>query len=330
MNTELHIIAKQMVADQKGLLAADESTSTIQKRFDTIGVENTEENRRAYRELLFTTPGFEQYISGVILFDETLRQSASTGESFVSILKSKGVLAGIKVDLGTEPLTPGSEDVVTLGLDGLPPRLAVYAELGATFTKWRAVFTITDTAPTSVGIRENARRLALYARMVQDAGMVPIVEPEVIMDGAHSLQRCKEVTLEAQYALFEELERMDVDLKGIILKPNFIVAGKDSGEAFDAALSARETLDVLGETVPLEVPGSMFLSGGLTETQATDLLREINTLREDHMWKLSFSYGRALQASALKAWGGKSENVLAAQSAFLEQARKNSEACTGL
>lgn len=323
-------ITRQLVSNHKGLLAADESTSTIGKRFDTIGVDNTEQNRQAYRELLFTTPGFEAYISGVILYDETLRQSASIGESFVSILKSKGVLAGIKVDLGTEPLTPGSEDLVTLGLDGLPARLAEYAEIGATFTKWRAVLNITENAPTSVGIRENARRLALYARMVQDAGMVPIVEPEVVMNGAHSLQQCKEVTLEAQYAVFEELIRAKVALDGIILKPNFIVPGSDSGEVFEAKLSATETLDVLGETVPVEVQAIMFLSGGLSEKDATDVLREINLLETDNDWALSFSYGRALQRSALNAWQGNPNNVAAAQQAFLDMAKMHSDAIKSL
>jgi fructose-bisphosphate aldolase class I len=328
MNTELHTIAKQMVMDQKGLLAADESTSTIQKRFDTIGVENTEENRRAYRELLFTTTGFEQYISGVILFDETLRQSTSIGVPFISLLKETGVLAGIKVDLGTAPYAEGSQEVVTSGLDGLAERLAAYAALGASFTKWRAVTTIGDGIPTDACIRENMVRLAQYAKLVQEAGMVPIVEPEVLMDGSHTLQTCKEVTLRAQYSLFEELERAAVDLEGIILKPNFIVPGSTSGEIFDPVLSARETLDVLGETVPLEVPGIIFLSGGLADTDATDVLREINRLREAHMWKLSFSYGRALQTAALKAWGGKSDSVSDAQHAFLDVAKKNSEACT--
>jgi fructose-bisphosphate aldolase class I len=329
MNTHLHTIAQQMVAQAKGLLAADESTSTIGKRFDTIQVENTEDNRRAYRELLFTTPGFEQYISGVILFDETLRQSASTGESFVSMLVAKGVLPGIKVDLGVEPFAESEGDVVTLGLDGLPDRLAEYAQLGATFTKWRAVFNITDTTPTTIGIRENARRLALYAKMVQEAGMVPIVEPEVVMDGTHTLERCKEVTLEAQYALFEELIRAEVDLQAVILKPNFVLAGTNSGEVFDAAISAVETLDVLSETVPVEVPGIMFLSGGLSEQDAADVLREINILETDNDWALSFSYGRALQRSALEAWRGKEENLVTAQQAFLTMAKLHSDAVRG-
>lgn len=329
MNRDLHAIAQQMVADNKGLLAADESTGTIQKRFDTIGVENTEDNRRAYRELLFTSSTFAQYISGVILYDETFRQSAQDGTSFLELLKAEGVLPGIKVDLGTEPFVEGSAEVVTKGLDGLADRLAEYARLGAMFTKWRAVVTIGDGTPTDECIRENMKRLAQYAKLVQEAGMVPIVEPEVLMDGTHTMQTCKEVTLRAQYALFEELERIGVDLKGIILKPNFVVSGKESGEIFDPVVSARETLDVLGETTPLEVPGVMFLSGGLSDTAAVDVLREVNRLREEHMWKLSFSYGRALQSAALKAWGGKSENVSAAQSAFLDVARRNSEACGG-
>jgi fructose-bisphosphate aldolase, class I len=329
MNTDLHHIAQKIVANDKGLLAADESTSTIGKHFDKIGVENTEENRRAYRELLFMTVGFEQYISGVILYDETIRQSTHDGVLFVDVLKSKGVLPGVKVDLGTEPFTEGSAELVTKGLHGLTESLAEYARLGVTFTKWRAVVTIGQGIPTDECIRENMKRLAQYAKLVQEAGMVPMVEPEVLMDGAHMMQTCKEVTLRAQYALFEELERVGVDLKGIILKPNFIVPGKESGEVFDPVVSARETLDVLGETTPLEVPGVMFLSGGLSDTDAVDVLREVNRLREEHMWKLSFSYGRALQSTALKVWGGKSENVPAAQSAFFDMAKKNSEACGG-
>ncbi len=318
-----------MVADNKGLLAADESTSTIGKRFDGISVENTEENRRAYRELLFTAPKFGDYISGVILYDETLRQSTHDGVSFVELLKAEGSLPGIKVDAGTEPFAEGSAEVVTKGLDGLAERLAEYARLGAMFTKWRAVITIGEGIPTDECIRENMKRLAQYAKLVQEAGMVPMAEPEVLMDGAHTMQTCKEVTLRAQYALFEELERIGVDLKGIILKPNFIVPGKESGEVFDPVVSARETLDVLGETVPLEVPGIMFLSGGLSESQAADVLREINKIREAHMWKLSFSYGRALQKSALEVWRGEVAQVAEAQEQFLVMAKKNSEAYGG-
>lgn len=319
-------IAVQMVADYKGLLAADESTSTIGKRFDDIGVENTEVNRQAYRELLFTAPGFEQYVSGVILYDETIRQSTVGGDTFVSVLESKGVLPGIKVDMGTEPIVEGSSELVTNGLDGLAERLAEYAALGAKFTKWRAVITIGENIPTEAAIRENAVRLAKYAKLVQNAGMVPIVEPEVLMNGTHTLLRCKEVTLQAQYALFEELVREEVDLQAIILKPNFVVPGKDSEEAFDAKVSAKETLDVLGETVPVEVPGIMFLSGGLSEQDATDVLREINIDELDNNWKLSFSYGRALQKTDLEVWQGKPENVEAAQAAFVAQAKKDSDA----
>jgi fructose-bisphosphate aldolase class I len=322
-------IAKQMVAGGKGLLAADESTGTIEKRFAAIGVENIETNRQAYRELLFTTPGFEEYISGVILFDETLRQSASDGTPFSSLLASKGVLPGIKVDQGKEPIGEGKGEEVTLGLDGIEERLAAYAELGAKFTKWRAVITIGDGLPTDTALRENAVRLAAYAKKVQDAGMVPIVEPEVLMDGSHALQACKEATLRTQYALFEELERIGVDLSAIILKPNFIVPGKDSTELFDPVLTAKETLDVLGETVPVEVPGIMFLSGGLSEKQATDVLREINTLDRDHAWALSFSYGRALQKSTLEAWHGDAANIEIAQKEFLTRAKANHDAVLG-
>lgn len=322
-------IAQQMVADQKGLLAADESTSTIGKRFADIGVENTEENRRAYRELLFTAPGFEEYISGVILYDETIRQSASDGRTFVSILESLGVLPGIKVDLGTEPISEGSTEFVTIGLDGLAERLSEYSMIGARFTKWRAVITIGDGTPTEECIRENMVRLAQYAKLVQEAGMVPIVEPEVLMDGDHSLARCKQVTLRVQRTLFEELMRIGVDLEAIILKPNFIVPGTDSVEVFDAEVSARETLGVLQETVPVEVPGIMFLSGGLSEKDATDVLREMHIDDLDNNWKLSFSYGRALQKTDLEVWQGKQENVTAAQAAFVAQAKKDRDAVRG-
>lgn len=322
-------IAQQMVADNKGLLAADESTGTIGKRFADIDVENTEENRQAYRELLFTAPGFEEYISGIILYDETIRQSARDGRTFVSILESHGVLPGIKVDLGTEPFAEGSEELVTNGLEGLEARLAEYVDLGAKFTKWRAVITIGEDRPTKEAIRENMVRLAKYAKLVQQAGMVPMVEPEVLMDGNHTLKRCKEVTLEVQYALFEELIREDVALDAIILKPNFVVPGSASGEPFDADVSAAETLDVLVETVPVEVPGIMFLSGGLSEEDATDVLREINIDDMDNNWKLSFSYGRALQKTDLEVWGGKEENVPAAQEAFVAQAKQVRDAVKG-
>lgn len=325
----LHTIAQQMVEGAKGLLAADESTGTIGKRLASIGLDNTEEYRQSYRELLFTTPGFEQYISGVILYDETIRQSSSGGQSFVDMLTSRGVLPGIKVDMGTEPMGEEGVDLVTSGLDGLAERLAEYASIGAKFTKWRSVFNITDEYPSEASIRENSVRLARYAKLVQEAGMVPIVEPEVIMDGTHTLERCKEVTLQAQYALFEELVREGVDLQGIILKPNFIVPGTESEEVFDPATSARETLDVLGETVPVEVPGIMFLSGGLSETEAAAVLREINKIEHDNNWALSFSYGRALQRSALDAWQGKEENVAAAQQAFLDMAKLHSDAVRG-
>lgn len=327
--SDIHTIAQQMIKGYKGLLAADESTGTIGKRFDTIGVENTEAQRQAYRELLFTTPGFEQYISGVILYDETIRQSSTNGRPFVDMLNERGVLPGIKVDLGTEAMDAEGGDLVTNGLDGLAERLAAYAAMGAKFTKWRAVFSITETNPSEASIRENAIRLARYAKLVQAAGMVPIVEPEVLMDGTHSLERCKEVTLAAQYALFEELVREDIDLKGIILKPNFIVPGTESGEVFDPVIAAKETLDVLGETVPVAVPGIMFLSGGLSEIQAAAVLREINKMEHDNSWALSFSYGRALQRSALDAWQGKETNVAAAQQAFLDMAKLHSDAVRG-
>jgi fructose-bisphosphate aldolase, class I len=326
----LHDIAKQMVADHKGLLAADESTGTIQKRFDAIGVENTESNRQAYRELLFTAPRCEEYISGVILFDETFRQVSRDGVPFVALLAQKGILPGIKVDMGTEPFASGSTEVVTKGLEGLPERLAEYAAQGAKFTKWRAVITIGEGIPTQECILENMRRLAQYATLVQDAGMVPIVEPEVLMDGAHTSSTCAAVTHRTLHVLFEELAHAQVNLSGCILKPNFVVPGNTSLETFDPDAAARETLAVLEQTVPYEVPGIMFLSGGLSEAQVGDVLRIIHRVPKSAPWALSFSYGRALQSSALAAWGGKTENISAGQDEFVAHAQAYSTACGGV
>lgn len=329
MNKEiLAQTAQALVANNKGILAADESTGTIKKRFDKIGVESTEETRRQYRELLFTASGIGKYISGVILYDETLRQSTVAGVSFAKVLKDEGVIPGIKVDLGTEPAPTSPNELLTKGLEGLADRLKEYYELGARFAKWRAVITIGEGLPTSDVVRENARRLAEYAKLCQEADIVPIVEPEVLMDGNHSQARCFEVTAAAHKALFEELQNSQVYLQGLLLKPNMIVPGEKSGENVVSELIAQKTIQELKECVPDTVPGIVFLSGGQSEVEATVNLNAMN-LRKDLPWKLSFSYGRALQASALNAWSGKSENIAAAQDEFLKRARLNSLACAG-
>jgi fructose-bisphosphate aldolase class I len=324
----LNEVAKQMVADGKGILAADESTGTIAKRFEKIAVENTEDNRRAYRELLFTTPKFGEYISGVILYDETFRQSASTGEKFTALLVREGVLPGIKVDMGTEKMADSPEEKLTKGIDGLPARLAEYASLGAQFAKWRAVITIKGTdLPTDANLEQNALDLATYARMCEEAGIVPIVEPEVLMDGPHTQARCEEVTLATLTAVFNAIQEQGVALEGMILKPNMVVPGSENSKVTPEQI-ADATLRVFSAVVPKDVPGIAFLSGGQSEIEATANLNEMNK-RGPFPWKLSFSYGRALQDSALKAWQGRQENVAAAQQAFLKRAQMNSLAARG-
>lgn len=326
---DLHSIAQQLVANNKGILAADESTGTIEKRLSVLGVESTEENRRAYRELLFTAPDIENYISGVIMFDETIRQFAKDGRSFVEVLQHAGVLPGIKVDLGTEPMHSGTTELVTLGLEGLPARLKEYKEMGAQFAKWRALIIIGDGLPTDMCIDENAKRLAMYAKMCQDAGIVPIVEPEVFMEGTHGIDRCEEVTGHVLETVFVALRDANVDLQGMILKPSMVIPGDKSGENATTEEIAERTLRCFRAYVPAEVPGIVFLSGGQTEEEATEHLNTISKIKGDAPWKLSFSYGRALQQSALETWGGKLENVEAAQAAFIKRAKLNSFACAG-
>ncbi len=330
MNTEaLEKIAKSLVADGKGILAADESTSTIAKRFAKIKVEPTEENRRAYRELLFTTPDFEKHISGVILFDETIKQKTATGVMFSFLLQEKGVVPGIKVDLGTVPLPNGGPDeVVTTGLEGLADRLVEYYGLGARFAKWRAVIKIGQNIPTDLCLETNATLLAKYAKLCQEAGIVPIVEPEVLMDGAHSIETCFEVTKRTLEKVFTALKTEGVFLSGMILKPNMIVVGSE-GLPVNSETVAEMTLRCLHETVPAEVPGIVFLSGGQAEVEATINLQTINAMKGEVPWKLSFSYGRALQASSLEAWAGKPENVSAAQAEFKKRAAMNHLAVKG-
>ncbi|MFA6427885.1 MAG: class I fructose-bisphosphate aldolase [Candidatus Magasanikbacteria bacterium] len=321
-------IARALVAPGKGILAADESTGTIKKRFDSIGAESTEENRRAYRELLFTAPGVEKYISGVILYDETLRQTTKDGVPFPELLTSKGIIPGIKVDAGTKALTDGSLEKITEGLEGLDERLKEYYELGARFAKWRAVITIGEGIPTDICIEENAKRLAEYALRVQQAHMVPIVEPEVLMDGKHDINTCYDVTKKTLSVVFEELKKVGVDLNGILLKPNMVIPGQDVPKATPGEI-AMKTIKCFQEVVPEQVPGIVFLSGGQSEQEACENLDAINVYAEVKPWQLSFSYGRALQASVLKAWGGKVEQIEAGQQAFLHQAELTSQARLG-
>jgi fructose-bisphosphate aldolase class I len=328
MGTELHETAKALVAEGKGILAADESDGTIKKRFDSIDVESTEDNRRAYRELLFTTDGVEEYISGVILFDETLRQSASDGTPFPKLLESRGITPGIKVDKGAKPLALAANETVTEGLDGLRERLAEYYELGARFTKWRATYSVGDGRPSEYAAWTNAHALARYAALSQEAGLVPIVEPEVLMDGSHSIDEAAKATGRALQAVYTELHDQRVDLYGTLLKPNMVLSGYDASVRAGVDEVAEATLDVLTRHVPAAVPGIVFLSGGQTDEDATAHLNAMNA-RGPHPWELSFSYGRALQAPALKAWGGEAANVEDAQKAFYRRAKFNGAARTG-
>lgn len=321
-------VAQQLVVKSKGILAADESTGTIQKRLDSIGVECTEENRRDYRELLFTTNGMEKFISGVILYDETLRQNAADGTVMVKILQDRGVIPGIKVDAGAKDMAMLNGEKITEGLDGLRERLAEYASLGAGFAKWRAVITIGEGIPTQECIDANAHALARYAALCQEADIVPIVEPEVLMDGTHTLQVCEEVTKKTLISVFAELKKYRVVLEGMLLKPNMIVPAKDCSEQGSVQDVAEATTRLFKETVPSQVPGCVFLSGGLSPDEATERLRAINQLG-DMPWELSYSFGRALQSEALTTWGGKKENVEAAQNAFYQRAEKVSQARDG-
>jgi len=328
MANELHDTAKALVAEGKGILAADESDRTIKKRFDSIGVESTEENRRAYRELLFTTEGVEEYISGVILFDETIRQGASDGTPFPKLLESRGIIPGIKVDKGTKPLALAEGETITEGLDGLRERLAEYRELGARFTKWRATYSIGDGIPSEYTVWTNAHALARYAALSQEAGLAPIVEPEVLMDGGHTIEESSKATGRVLQAVYTELHDQRLDLYGTLLKPNMVLSGYDASGRAGVDDVAEATLDVLYRHVPAAVPGIVFLSGGQTDEDATAHLNAMNA-RGPHPWELSFSYGRALQAPALKAWGGDPANVEEAQKAFYRRAKFNGAARTG-
>jgi fructose-bisphosphate aldolase class I len=326
---DLAAIAKAMVAPGKGLLAADESTGTIGKRFAGINVENAEENRRAYRDLLFSAKGVAQYISGVILYDETLRQSSANGKAFSRLLAENGILPGIKVDLGAKDLAFCSGETVTEGLDDLTRRCAEYVKLGAKFAKWRAVITIGPDIPSSTCIAANAHALGRYAAICQATGLVPIVEPEVLMDGAHSIERCEEVTTWTLNAVYEALYINRVTLEHSVLKPSMIVAGKSAARQAGVEEVAERTVRTLKRCVPSAVAGIVFLSGGQSDELATAHLNAMNRLYPDLPWPLSFSYGRALQQASLKAWKGAPGNVPAAQAALLHRARMNSVASLG-
>ena len=329
MTESLEQIAKAMVAPGKGILAADESSGTIKKRFDAINVELTEENRRDYREMMFRTDdAMKNHISGVILFDETIRQKAADGTPLVDIIKAAGSIPGIKVDAGAKPMAGFPDETVTEGLDGLDDRLAEYYKLGARFAKWRAVIDISPVIPTNACIEANAEALARYAALCQKNGIVPIVEPEVLMDGDHTADRCFEVTEATLRALFNALARHNVLLEGTILKPNMVVSGKKCPTQAGIQEVAEKTIKVFKRTVPAAVPGIVFLSGGQSDELATAHLDAMNKLGP-LPWALSFSYGRALQAAPQKAWSGKKENVPAAQAAFAHRARMNGLAAQG-
>jgi fructose-bisphosphate aldolase, class I len=326
--TDLQTTAKALVAEGKGILAADESTGTIKKRFDSINVESTEENRRAYRELLFTTEGIEEFISGVIMFDETIRQSTSDGTPFPKLLEERGIIPGIKVDKGAKDLAGAPGETVTEGLDGLREQLAEYRELGARFTKWRAVISIGDGRPSDYCIWANAHALGRFAALSQEAGLVPIVEPEVLMDGEHTIDESYRVTSRTLHAVFTELFDQRVEREGMLLKPNMVLPGYESSEQVDDDTIAETTIKCLRNDVPAAVPGIVFLSGGQSDEDATARLNAMNA-RGPHPWELSFSYGRALQAPALKAWQGDPANVDEAQKAFYRRAKFNGAARSG-
>lgn len=320
--------AKAMVAPGRGVLAADESTGTIKKRFDSIKTESTEENRRAYRDLLFTTPGAEEFISGVILFEETLYQASADGTPFPKLLGDRDVIPGIKVDKGAKPLAGADGETVTEGLDGLRERLEKYREAGARFAKWRAVIAIDKGIPSVYAIDVNAHALARYAALCQEAGIVPIVEPEVLMDGDNSLAVCEQVTTDVLNATFDALYRQRVLLEGMVLKPNMVVSGKQCAQQAGIDDVAQATVRTLRRCVPSAVPGIAFLSGGQSDVLATQHLDAMNKMG-NLPWALTFSYGRALQAAALQAWSGKSDKVADAQKAYLHRAKMNGLAATG-
>ena len=328
MGQNLEETARALVAPGKGILAADESDGTIKKRFDSIGIESTEDNRRAYRDMLFTTDGATEHIGGVILYDETIRQSALDGTPFPKLLEHQGVIPGIKVDKGAKDLAHAPGEKITEGLDGLRERLGEYVSLGARFTKWRAVITIGEGIPSEYCLWTNAHALARYAALSQEAGLVPIVEPEVLMDGGHSIETSFEVTSRTLHAVFTELRDQRVHFEQMLLKPNMVLSGYDASGRAGVQDVAEQTIQCFRRHVPAAVPGIVFLSGGQTDEDATAHLNAMNAMGP-HPWELSFSYGRALQAPSLKAWAGDSANVESGQAAYLHRAKMNGLARSG-
>ena len=326
--SQLEEVARAIVAPGKGILAADESSPTIEKRFKSIDVASTEDNRRDYREMLFRTAGAEEFVSGVILFDETLRQKAADGTQLSKVLEDKGIIPGIKVDKGAKQLAGAPTEKITEGLDGLRERLSEYRSLGAKFAKWRAVITIGDDIPSDYCLHTNCHALARYAALCVEAGIVPIVEPEVLMDGGHTIERCYEVTDRTLHKLFGALYHQRVPLEQVLLKPNMVLSGSECPSQAGVREVAEATLRCFRNAVPAQVPGILFLSGGQSDELATAHLNEMNALGGGP-WELSFSYGRALQAPALKAWLGKAANVDAGQAAYYKRAKCNGAARYG-
>jgi fructose-bisphosphate aldolase class I len=325
----LESTAGALVAEGKGILAADETVPTLTKRFAALKIESTEDSRRTYREMFFTTPDVSSFISGVILQDETIRQTSATGTPLVEVLAKQGIIPGIKVDNGAKVLAGSPEEKVTEGLDGLRDRLRNYAAMGARFAKWRAVMKITDTLPSPTCVNVNAHALARYAALCQEQGIVPIVEPEVLMDGAHTIERCDEVTSAVLHAVFDALFVQEVGLEGMLLKPNMVIAGKECRRQAPVDEVAAATLRCLRRHVPAAVPGIVFLSGGQSDLLATAHLNAINRLDWPKPWKLSFSYGRGLQDPAIEAWRGRQQNLKAGQRAFYHRAKCNGAAAVG-
>jgi fructose-bisphosphate aldolase class I len=330
MNVQtLEETARELVSPGQGILAADESTGTIGKRFDAVGIESTEETRRQYRELLFTTEGIAEYLSGVILYDETIRQEASDGRPLTRVLLDHGVIPGIKVDKSTVSLPLSPEEKFTQGLDGLGERLEEYRQMGARFTKWRAVITIGEGIPSRGCIEANARTLALYAAFCQEQGFVPIVEPEVLIDGEHSIERCYEATEWMLHTTFQNLYEQNVEYSGMLLKPNMVISGKEAERQAGVEEVAQATVECMLRTVPAAVPGIVFLSGGQSTTQATAHLNAMNSMYDNLPWELSFSYARALQEPPMEIWAGQEGNVGEAQRAFYHRLKMNGAARSG-
>jgi fructose-bisphosphate aldolase class I len=327
--TRLESIALRLVAEEKGILAADETVPTLTRRFDTLGIPSTEQSRRSYREMLFTAPGAAEFISGVIMYDETIRQKSSDGAPLTETVKAQGILPGIKVDTGAKPMAGFADETVTEGLDGLRDRLGEYRGMGADFAKWRAVIHVTDTLPSPACISTNAQALARYASLSQEQELVPIVEPEVLMDGSHTIERCEEVTGVVLHAVFDALFEQGIELEGMLLKPNMVLAGKACDRQASMEEVAASTLRCLRRHVPAAVPGIVFLSGGQNARLATVHLNAINRLPGPKPWKISFSYGRALQDPALEAWHGHNANLAAGQQALYRRARCNGAASAG-